>query len=77
MAHRVFDPILLTDPSAASKTEKVVLPKYNYYIGPGNNCRLIRALMKRRPWWTECCDLKDAQFVWTQIKVADVLASQS
>lgn len=76
MAHKIFDPIVMIDSLMPTKTEKIVPQKYQYYIGHGNNCKLIRALMKRRPWWVECSDAKEAHFAWTQIKIAGVFASQ-
>ena len=42
------------------------------YIGPGNNGNLIRSLMKKRFWFVECSNAKDANFAWTQIKVEAV-----
>ncbi len=29
--------------------------------------------MKKRWWWNEVQDINDANFVWTQLKVNDVL----
>ncbi len=32
--------------------------------------------MRRRPWWFECGDVKDADFVWTQIKIKNIFEIQ-
>ena len=64
-AHRIFDPLILTDNSDKYKAEN----KYKYYIGKGNNSMLIKSLMKRRFWWTAVDDPKEANFVWTQLKI--------
>jgi hypothetical protein len=47
--------------------------KYYYYIGQGNNCNLIRSLMRKRGWWTEVDSVSKAHFVWTQLRVTAVL----
>lgn len=46
------------------------------YIGPGNNGNLIRSLMKKRFWFVECSSPKEANFVWTQIKIEAVFQRQ-
>lgn len=76
LAHRVFDPLIVIDPMQSQKSEKTITSKYHYYIGPGNNSKLIRALMKRRPWWSECQDCNEADFSWTQLKVPGLYAKQ-
>lgn len=47
--------------------------KYFYFIGYGNNRNLIRSLMKKRWWWTETDDMMAADFIWTQLKVTQIL----
>lgn len=42
--------------------------KLKIYIGPGNNSNLVKGVIRRRPWWTLTSDIKEANFVWTQIK---------
>jgi hypothetical protein len=37
---------------------------------------LIRSLMKRRIWWSETTKIGEAQFVWTQLKVPDIIEGQ-
>ena len=59
-----------------SKQEKNTVSKYAFYVGPGNNCKLIRAIMRRRPWWFECGDAEEADFVWTQIKIKSIYEIQ-
>lgn len=63
LAHNCFDQIFLDDSNLKNET------KYKYYIGSGNNKRLIKALMKRRFWWVEVDNPLQANFVWTQLKV--------
>lgn len=41
---------------------------YKYYLGKGNNSKLIRKLMSSRPWWTEAESIDEANFIWTQWK---------
>ena len=64
-AHRVFHPLILKDDPEKFKAEN----KYKYYLGKGNNSLLVKSLMKRRFWWAEVDDLKQANFVWTQLKI--------
>ena len=66
----------MIDLLSLSKQEKNTVSKYAFYVGPGNNCKLIRAIMRRRPWWFECGDVKDADFVWTQIKIKNIFEIQ-
>lgn len=61
----MFDPLIIQDLSGNMKVEH----KYKFFVGRGNNCRLIRALMKRRFWWVETDDPKEANFAWTQLKL--------
>jgi Tubulin-tyrosine ligase family len=49
--------------------------QYKYYIGKGNNSRLVRRLMAARSWWVDCSNIEEAHFVWTQWKDKKVLAS--
>jgi hypothetical protein len=76
LAHRVINPITMIDLITLSKQEKNIVPKYSFYVGPGNNCKLIRAIMRRRPWWFECGDAKEANFIWTQIKIKSIFEMQ-
>ena len=40
------------------------------FIGPGNNSKLIKAVLRKRWWWTFADDYDSSvNFVWTQIKV--------
>ena len=42
--------------------------QYKYYIGKGNNSKLIRRLMASRSWWVDAQNIEDAHFAWTQWK---------
>ena len=49
---------------------------HRYYVGKGNNSRLIRRIMAKRPWWSETTQQENANFVWTQLKIYDVYKYQ-
>lgn len=58
----------------------VILPedlsfKYKYYIGRGNNSKLIKKLLQDRGYWVSVSEPCDAHFVWTQGKDKVFLAS--
>ena len=42
--------------------------QYKYYIGKGNNSRLIKRLMSSRSWWVDVTNIEEAHFAWTQWK---------
>ena len=50
-------------------TPERIFPCYKYYLGNGNNQVLIRSLMRQRWWWSQTDNKKEANFIWTQIKV--------
>jgi hypothetical protein len=50
--------------------------KIKFFVGGGNNSNLIKGIMKRRPWFQLTDKQQDAQFVWTQIKVATIYTTQ-
>lgn len=54
----------------------VVIPEaecsYKAFIGSGNNCTLIRSVLKRRFWWNITEKMENCQFVWTQLKVNSI-----
>ena len=58
------------DGKALPKKEKL---KYFYFIGAGNNANLIRSLMRKRSWWAEVDNISKANFVWTQLRIQNVL----
>ena len=41
---------------------------YKYYVGKGNNSRLINRCFAARPWWVEVDKIENANFTWTQWK---------
>jgi hypothetical protein len=49
---------------------------FRYFVGKGNNSRLVRNIMGRRPWWVEEARPENAHFIWTQLKLYDVYKSQ-
>lgn len=58
----------------------VVLPedlnfKYKYYVGRGNNSKLIKKLLNERGYWVRVSDSSEANFVWTQGKDKAFLAN--
>mgnify|MGYP000876432957 CR=1 FL=1 len=48
--------------------------RYKVYVGPGNNCLLIKSLLKRREWLQVVDNISEEgiQFYWTQNKVHEV-----
>lgn len=52
----------------------LVSPRYKVYVGPGNNCLLIKSLLRRRSWLeiVENMNEEGVQFYWTQNKVNDM-----
>jgi len=49
---------------------------HRFYVGKGNNSRLIRRIMAKKPWWSETLQQENANFIWTQLKIQDVYKSQ-
>lgn len=49
--------------------------QYKYYVGKGNNSRLIKRALKNRSWWCEVNNPNEADFVWTQWKNKVLLSS--
>jgi len=51
--------------------------KLKAYVGHGNNCNMIKGLLKRRFWWAITDEYtEDCLFVWTQIKVGKIYERQ-
>jgi hypothetical protein len=48
---------------------------YKYFLGKGNNSRLIRRLFDMRPWWKPCKTAAKAHLVWTQGRIKTYLAA--
>ena len=43
--------------------------KLKVFVGPGNNCNMIKGLLKRRFWWTVVDQYsQDCLFVWSQLR---------
>lgn len=63
-----------TNLSGSVELDRAPAQLYNhqlkYFIGPGNNCGVVRNVMKQRYWWQPATreDLHEASFVWTQWK---------
>ena len=49
---------------------------HRFYVGKGNNSRLIRRIMAKKPWWSETSQQDNANFIWTQLKIYDVYKNQ-
>lgn len=47
-----------------------------YYIGRGNNSKLLRQLMSKRWWWIKEQDQSQATLIWTQLKVQEIYKNQ-
>jgi hypothetical protein len=54
----------------------LVKDRFTFYVGPGNNRNLIRALMKKRAWFVEVDSVEEANFVWSQLKVKEMLEKE-
>jgi len=50
--------------------EKLLEYTKKYYVGPGNNCNVVKNALKQRYWWTPAHheDFNDANFIWTSWK---------
>lgn len=49
-----------------------------FFVGFGNNSALIKGIMRRRFWWQIVDKITDdTNFIWTQLKIADVFKKQS
>ena len=48
-----------------------------FYIGRGNNSRLIKSIMGKRWWWKIETKEENANFLWTQLKLYSVYQSQN
>jgi hypothetical protein len=51
---------------------------YKFYVGPGNNCNLIKGILKRRFWWTLTTNKNEdgINFMWTQLKINQFFRTQ-
>lgn len=51
---------------------------YKFYVGPGNNCNLIKGILKRRFWWniTTNKNQDGINFMWTQLKINTYFKTQ-
>jgi hypothetical protein len=47
-----------------------------YFIGRGNNSKLIKAIMGKRWWWKNETKEENANFLWTQLKIYSVYNDQ-
>ena len=63
---------LLSTNSSIKKKSK----KFSYFVGSGNNKNLIVSIFKKRWWWTEAESMTSADFVWTQLKMKNVMKKQ-
>jgi hypothetical protein len=57
--------------NAQSKKRFTEKPPFTYYVGQGNNSKLIRNLMENRPWWNEesyQANFSGVNFIWTAVK---------
>lgn len=45
-------------------------------MGKGNNSRLVKSIITRRPWYQITDKIEEAQVIWTQIKVSSIFWSQ-
>ena len=70
LAHGVYLNLDLAPPRTSVKRIKA-------YVGGGNNCNMIKGLLKRRFWWVISDQpTDDCMFVWTQLKVRKIFERQ-
>ena len=56
---------------------QIFFKKRKAYVGIGNNCNMIKGLIKRRFWWIIVDELNDeCSFVWTQLKINSIFHKQ-
>lgn len=71
LAHNIYINLDLTHPPNSIR-------KLKAFVGYGNNCNMIKGLIKRRFWWTITEELSDdCMFVWTQIKINNIFEKQA
>lgn len=72
LSHNVYLNLDLKHDDIANRPKK-----WKAYIAAGNNGAMIKGLLKRRFWWSIVEErTSDCQFVWTQLKVAEVFEKQ-
>jgi hypothetical protein len=70
LAHNVYINLDLKLPPNSFK-------KLKAFVGFGNNCNMIKGLLKRRFWWSISEEMADeCLFVWTQIKMNKIYQRQ-
>ena len=47
--------------------------QYKFFVGKGNNSRLILKCFNSRPWWIEETDIFESNFAWTQWKEKKII----
>jgi hypothetical protein len=70
LAHGIYINLDLPSPQYPRK-------KIKAFVGFGNNCNMIKGLIKRRFWWALSETLtEDCLFVWSQLKVNKIFQLQ-
>lgn len=70
LAHNIYLNLDLELPNLTYK-------KYKAFVGYGNNCNMIKGLIKRRFWWVISEEnTNDCLFIWTQTKVNKIFERQ-
>jgi len=47
-----------------------------YFVGKGNNSKLIKTIMAKRWWWNLETKEENSNFVWTQLKIYSIYEKQ-
>jgi hypothetical protein len=69
ISHNVYLQLDLPFPTSSKKMKA--------FVGYGNNCNMIKGLIKRRFWWSISEEMtEDCVFIWTQIKVNKIYERQ-
>lgn len=71
LAHNIYINLDLKPEDISNKNRRM-----KYYVGPGNNSAMVKGLLKRRFWWQASEDLKQCNFVWTQVKINRIFDKQ-
>lgn len=62
-----------------NSSRKVIPPNASpkYFVGKGNNSKLIKSIMGKRWWWKLDSREENANFLWTQLKIYSVYQEQA
>ena len=62
---------MLNQENGNARTESTITD-FKYFVGPGNNAKTVKEVLRRRSWWQSTqleqdrFDRRDCHFIWTQ-----------